>query len=68
MKNTSDMKTGSLASVSEDLNVGADRKKSKFVNGADLAEQGESQARSEFMDLENGEVNPIQPSNRDSFQ
>lgn len=65
---SNEMKTGSMPSVSSDLNVGADRKKAKFVNGADIAEQGESQARSEYMDLENGEINPIQPSNRDTFQ
>lgn len=68
MKNTTNMKTGSLASVTENLNVGAENKKAIFVNGAEISSQSNSLARGGFMDLEPGTVNPINPANRDTYQ
>lgn len=62
------MNTGSMPSVSKDLNVGADRKKQINVDGGEISSQSSSSARGGYMDLDPGTVNPIQPSNRDTYQ
>lgn len=67
MKNN-DMNTGAMPSVSKNLNVGAENKKQINVDGAEISSQSNSMSRSGFMDLEPGTVNPLQPSNRDTYQ
>lgn len=62
------MNTGQMPSVSKDLNVGAENKKMIAVNGPDVMTQSSSRGRGPYMDLEPGEVNPMQPSNRDTYQ
>lgn len=62
------MNTGQIPSVSKDLNVGTENKKSINVVGAEISSQSASLSRGGFMDLEPGTVNPIQPSNRDTYQ
>lgn len=66
MKNTEGMNTGELKSVSEDLNVGADRKQQINVDFKDVMTQSSSRARGGRMDLEGGEVNPIKASTEDA--
>lgn len=62
------MNTGQMPSVSKDLNVGAENKKSINVDGAEISSQSNSMSRGGYMDLEPGTVNPIQPANRDTYQ
>lgn len=62
------MNTGQMPSVSKDLEVNAENKKQINVNGPDVMTQSSSRGRGPFMDLEPGQVNPIEPANRDTYQ
>lgn len=62
------MDTGPMPSVTKNLNVGAENKKMIAVNGPDMSSQSHSRSRGGRMDLDNGEVRPMKPSNRDQYQ
>lgn len=67
MNNSKGMNTGELVKVTQNLNVGAERKSMVGVNPADLMAQGESRARQDTMNLTSG-GKEIKPSNRDTYQ
>lgn len=62
------MNTGEMPSVTSNLNVGAENKKTILVNTQDVMTQSSSRSRGGRMDLDSGAVNPIKPANRDTYQ
>lgn len=57
-----------MPSVTTVKDAKAGTQKTIMVDPQDLMTQSSSMARGGYMDLENGAVNPIQPSNRDTYQ
>lgn len=62
------METGTMPSVTSNLNVGAENKKSVFIDSQNLMTQSSSKSRGGRMDIKPGAVNLIKPSNRDTYQ
>ena len=62
------MNTGQMPSVTSNLNVGAENKKEIFVDYQAMVSQSASKARGGRMDLGDGVVNEIKPSNKDQYQ
>lgn len=63
------MNTGSMPSVSKNLNVGAENKKSIAVNGPNLMDHSHSRSRGGAMNLDSSSpYKAIKPSNRDTYQ
>lgn len=63
-----EMKTGTMPSTTQVLNVGAENKKVVMVNPQDMMTQSSSASRGGRMDIKPGAVNPIKPSNKDTYQ
>lgn len=62
------MNTGQMPSVTTNTNVNGENKKKILVDSQAMMTQSSSKGRGGRMDLGDGEVNPMKPSNRDQFQ
>lgn len=68
MNNSPDMNTGELAKITMVADAKAGTQKTVMVDPQDMMTQSSSGSRGGRMDIKPGAVNPIKPSNRDTYQ